>query len=112
MKMKTTVLFLLLAFFTSVAMGSYPNNYATYTTYSLDSTHTYFVVNTSISGTTLPPVPPMSGAYHMAQANAIWNQNGNLQHGPSVCTSCNVNANLSWDFPLNDLCWGLGDCTL
>jgi hypothetical protein len=62
-------------------------------------------VNVTVTGTTLPPVPPMSGAYHQAQVNAIWNGTSNWLYGPHVCTSCNVNFNNSWSFSGNDTCF-------
>jgi hypothetical protein len=99
----------------AVATRAYPNNYTAYYTYSLsvDSTGApYMQVNATVTGTTLPPVPPMSGAYHQARVSATWKGSSNWLYGPQVCTSCNVNLNQSWDFPGNDLCWALGDCTL
>jgi hypothetical protein len=98
-----------LALFATMAVATranYPNNYTAYYTFSVDSTGANMLVNATVTGTTLPPVPPMSGAYHQAQVNAIWNGSNNWLYGPQVCTSCNVNFNQTWEFPGDDLCWG------
>jgi len=112
MKLRILAVLALFATMAVATRASYPNNYTAYYTFSVDSTGANMLVHATVTGTTLPPVPPMSGAYHQAQVNAIWNGHNNWLYGLQVCTSCNVNLNQSWWFPGNDLCWGLGDCTL
>ncbi|HEY6386182.1 MAG TPA: hypothetical protein VIX91_10910 [Candidatus Acidoferrum sp.] len=112
MKLRILAALVLFATMAVAARANYPNDYAAYYTFSVDSTDAYMQVNATVTGTTLPPVPPMSGAYHQAQVDAIWNGSHNWLYGQHVCTTCNVNLNESWDFPGDDQCWALGDCTL
>lgn len=112
MKYRILTVFVLFATMAVSARANYPNDYAAYYTFSVDSTGTNMLVNATVTGTTLPPVPPMNGAYHQAQVNAIWNGTNNWLYGQHVCTSCNVNFNQTWEFSDNDLCWLDGDCTL
>jgi hypothetical protein len=103
MKLKILAVLILTAWAVT-ASAQFPNNYARYTTYSNDGSGN-LVVSMSVTGTALPPLPNMPGAYHVAQAATIWNGGAaQWQHGQNVCTSCNVNFNGSWNFSGLDTC--------
>jgi hypothetical protein len=113
MKLRILGLLALLVSMALPARAQYPNNYAAYYTFGTDSASGNVVVNFSVTGTILPPAPNMPNAYHQAQVRTVWNSGtANWQYGQHVCPGCNVNFNGSFDFAENDLCWGLGSCTL
>lgn len=74
------------------AKANIPNNYAFYDSEAWDFTTGHLLVSVQVTGSTVPPVPPMGGAYHYAKIYAAANgKEGSWQQGPMYCTSCNMN---------------------
>src|ERR1700676_1132432 len=97
MKSKLFFVFALTLVLSAVASAQYPNNYTEYVTFSVDPNTHHALVKETISGTTLPPVPNMPGAYHKAIVQVNVNGYHSEQSGPQVCTSCNVNYSFTFD---------------
>jgi hypothetical protein len=92
---------LILTAWAVTASAQYPNNYTLYITTGPDAAGTGVLISESLSGTALPPLPNMPGAYHRGDLGIKMggNYTALTVNGQNVCTTCNVNAQYTWDLP-------------